>query len=257
MSSLPTGVVSPRPQPSGPGPQSTARRLLRVATYNVHSCVGTDRRHDPERVAAVVAELDADVVALQEFSYPADVALETRTPTVLTSLDRYDFALGPVREKMANNYGNVLLSRHPIREVSRVDLSRQRREPRGALAVTIDIGGATMHVLSTHLGLRFAERRFQVRQLLEHIDERAFDCLTVLGDFNDWLPGRSVAHALDDRLGRARRVRTFPSWCPVLALDRVWVHPASSIHAVRVHKSPLARRASDHLPVVAELALPH
>ena len=111
-------------------------------------------------------------------------------------------------------------------------------------------------MLSTHLGLRFAERRFQVRQLLEHIDERPFDFLTVLGDFNDWLPGQSVAHALDDRLGRARRVRTFPSWCPLLALDRVWVHPASTIRAVRVHKSPLARLASDHLPVVAELVLP-
>ena len=72
----------------------TFRPSLRVATYNVHACVGTDGRHDPDRVAAVIAELDADIVALQEFTYPASVALETRSPVVLTTLDRYECALG-------------------------------------------------------------------------------------------------------------------------------------------------------------------
>ena len=57
-----------------------ARARLRVATYNVHACVGTDGRHDPDRVASVITELDADIVALQEFTYPASVALETRQP---------------------------------------------------------------------------------------------------------------------------------------------------------------------------------
>lgn len=235
---------------------SSTPPTLRLATYNVHSCVGTDGRHDPERIARVVAELDADVVALQEFTYPADVAIETRTPIVLTSLDRYAFALGPTRARDEHSFGNVLLSRHPIRDVFRVDLSRKRREPRGALAVTLDVGDVELHVLSTHLGLRFAERRFQVRQLLEHIDSRRPRFVAVLGDFNDWLPGRSVAHALDHRLGRAERRRSFPSWCPLLALDRIWVHPAGAVRDVRTHRSPLARRASDHLPIVAEVAPP-
>jgi endonuclease/exonuclease/phosphatase family metal-dependent hydrolase len=228
-------------------------RTLRIATYNVHSCIGTDRRHDPERVARVVAELDADVVALQEFLYPADVAIETRTPTVLTSLERYDFALGPTRARDEHAFGNVLLSRHPIRDVFRVDLSRRRREPRGALTATIDVGGSDVHVIATHLGLRFGERRFQVRQLLEHVAARDPRLLVVLGDFNDWLPGRSVAHVLDEQLGRAARARTFPSWCPLLALDRIWVRPSSALVSVRTHRSRLARRASDHLPVVAEV----
>ncbi len=231
-------------------------RTLRIATYNVHSCVGTDRRHDPGRVARVVEELDADFVALQEFRYPADVALEARTPTVLTTLERYDFALGPTRARDEHAFGNVLLSRHPIRDLFRVDLSRHRREPRGALAVTIDVGSAQLHVIATHLGLRFSERRYQVRQLLEHIETRAPEALVVLGDFNDWLPGRSVAHVLDAELGRAARARSFPSWCPVLALDRVWVRPQHMLAAVRAHRSALARRASDHLPVVATLTIP-
>jgi endonuclease/exonuclease/phosphatase family metal-dependent hydrolase len=231
-------------------------RTLRIATYNVHSCIGTDRRHDPERVARVVAELDADIVALQEFRYPADVALETRTPIVLTALEHYDFALGPTRARDAHSFGNVLLSRHPIRDLFRVDLSRRRREPRGALAVTVDVGGSELHVIATHLGLRFSERRFQVRQLVEHVASRDPSFLVVLGDFNDWLPGRSVAHVLDDHLGRAARARTFPSWCPLLALDRIWVRPRDALVAVTAHRTALARRASDHLPVVATIEVP-
>jgi endonuclease/exonuclease/phosphatase family metal-dependent hydrolase len=235
---------------------SPAPRGLRIATYNVHSCIGTDRRRDPERIARVVAELDADVIALQEFTYPADIAIETTTPIGLTSLDRYSFTLGPTHARNDHSFGNVLLSRFPIRDVFRVDLSRQRREPRGALTATIDVGGTELHILATHLGLRFHERRFQVRQLLDHIESRRPPFLVVLGDFNDWLPGRSVAHVLDARLGRAVRMRTFPSCWPVFSLDRIWAHPANVVQAVRVHRSALARRASDHLPVVAELALP-
>ena len=89
--------------------------LLRVATYNVHACVGTDRRHDPERVASVVSELDADVVALQEFTYPASVAIDPRTPVVLTTLDSYECALGPTRQRKGSTvtecFGNALLTR--------------------------------------------------------------------------------------------------------------------------------------------------
>lgn len=231
-------------------------RLVRIATYNVHSCIGVDRRHDPERIARVVTELDADVVALQEFSYPADIALEVCTPVVLTSLDRYAFTLGPTRARDDHHFGNVLLTRHPIRDVFRVDLSHRRREPRGALAATIDFGDVQLHVLSTHLGLQLAERRYQVRQLLAHIDARAPTFLAVLGDFNDWLPGRSVAHVLDDRLGRSARRRTFPSRWPLLALDRIWIHPHGTVRDVQVHRSNLARAASDHLPVVAVVELP-
>jgi endonuclease/exonuclease/phosphatase family metal-dependent hydrolase len=229
------------------------RPNLRLATYNVHGCVGVDGRHDPARVARVINELDVDLVALQEFSYPADVAIETRTPVVLTTLDRYQCALGPTREHEQGHYGNVLLSRHPIRELRRVDLSFRRREPRGALVATIDAGGIDLHVLATHLGLKLGERRVQVTRILEQVDALSSELFVVLGDFNDWLPGRSIAHALDERLGRAVRLRTFPSRAPLLSLDRIWVHPRAALASVAVHASALARRASDHLPVVAEL----
>lgn len=226
-------------------------RTIRLATYNVHACVGRDRRCDPQRVAAVIDALDADVVALQEFAYPRGTAIDDRAPVVLTSLHRYAFALGPTRVRGEDAFGNVLLSRHPIRDVARIDLSRGRREPRGALAATIDTGGCELHVIATHLGLRLHERRVQVRRLLDHIDARRPAMLAVLGDVNDWLPGRSVAHELDRRFGRAARPRTFPSRFPLLPLDRIWIDPRTALRHVEVHDTALARAASDHLPVVA------
>ena len=185
-------------------------RAMRVATYNVHACIGTDGRHDPDRVATVITELDADIVALQEFTYPASVALETRSPVVLTTLDSYTCALGPTRQNVTQCFGNALFTRHPIVDVHRIDLSMERREPRGALAATVDVGGALVHVLAAHLGLRVRERRFQVRQILEYLDSVRNTLFVVLGDFNDWLPGRSVVHVLDQRLGRQPRPGIVP-----------------------------------------------
>jgi endonuclease/exonuclease/phosphatase family metal-dependent hydrolase len=231
-----------------------------VATYNVHACIGTDRRHDPDRVARVIAELDADLVALQEFTYPASVALDTRTPVVLTTLDHYQCALGPTRERtrarMTECFGNALLTRQPLLDVHRIDLSLGNREPRGALAATIDLGGGThLHVLAAHLGLHLNERRFQVRQILDYLDSVRNEFVIVLGDFNDWLPGRSAAHVMDECLGRPPRRASFPVSWPVLTLDRIWVRPLAGLRQIFVHSSPMARRASDHLPVVADIEL--
>lgn len=233
---------------------SAMSRRLRIATYNVHGCVGTDRRCDPQRIARVVSELDADVVALQEFTYGNDIALDTRTAGDLGIFDGYHCALGPTLERRAQQFGNLVLTRHPIREIERLDLSVGRAEPRGALAVTIDAAGVELHVLATHLGLRLADRRHQVRRILEHVDALESKLLAVLGDFNDWLPGRSVVHALDQRLGHPPSPRSFPAFLPVLALDRIWVNPLQALVALHTHASAVARRASDHLPVVAELA---
>ena len=229
--------------------------VIRVATYNVHACIGPDGRHDPDRIAAVISELDADIIALQEFTYPAEVALETRTPVMLTTLDGYECALGPTRSSKTTCFGNALLLRHPIVEVHRIDLSMERREPRGALAATVNVGGIELHVLGAHLGLKVGERRFQVRQILEYLESVKDTRLVVLGDFNDWLPGRSVVHVLDEMLGRAPRVRSFPVGRPLLSLDRIWVRPLDALRRIFVHTTAAARSASDHLPVVGEIQL--
>ena len=231
---------------------------VRVATYNVHECVGTDGRHDPDRIASVVGELDADIVALQEFTYPASVALETRSPVVFTAMDRYQCALGPTRHtKRQECFGNALFTRHPIVDVHRIDLSMEKREPRGALAATVEIGGTLVHVLAAHLGLRVRERRFQVGQILEYLDSVRNTLFVVLGDFNDWLPGRSVVHVLDQRLGKPPRPASFPAHRPIVPLDRIWVHPMHALRGIFTHSTPTARVASDHLPVVADIDAVH
>ena len=227
---------------------------LRIATYNVHSCVGTDGRCDPKRTAEVIQELRADVVALQEMTYPADMAIETRTPFVLPALADYECALGPTHVRRHHQFGNVLLSRFPIRELSRIDISAHRREPRGALHVVLDAHGAELHVLATHLGLGWGERRVQVERIITAVGQIAGGLLAVVGDFNDWLPGRSLVHVLDKCLGSAGAPRSFPARWPLIALDRVWVQRARVV-SVEAHASALARRASDHLPVVAELEI--
>jgi endonuclease/exonuclease/phosphatase family metal-dependent hydrolase len=103
------------------------------------------------------------------------------------------------------------------------------------------------------LGLRVHERRFQVRRILDYLDSIRNTLLVVLGDFNDWLPGRSVVHVLDHRLGRPPWPRSFPVSWPVVALDRIWVHPSRALRRIFTHTTPAARRASDHFPVVAEI----
>jgi endonuclease/exonuclease/phosphatase family metal-dependent hydrolase len=226
---------------------------FRVATYNVHALVGTDGRHDPSRVSNVIDEIGADVLALQEFAYPEDTELETREPVVLTRMEHYQCALAPTRRGDRGWFGNALLTRHPIVDVHRIDLSIDRREPRGALAATIDIRGDSWHVLAAHLGLRLHERRFQVRQILKYLDSVRNTLLVVLGDFNDWLPGRSVVHLLDRRLGRPPRPASFPVFRPMFPLDRIWVQPARALRHLYTHDTPTSRVASDHYPVVADL----
>ncbi|HUR27685.1 MAG TPA: endonuclease/exonuclease/phosphatase family protein [Planctomycetota bacterium] len=234
---------------------SSAPLRLRIATYNVHSCVGVDGRCDPKRVAEVIQELRADIVALQEMTYPADLAIETRSPFVLPKLADYQCALGPTHLRAHNQFGNVILTRFPIRDLSRIDLSAHKREPRGALHVVLDAYGREFHVIATHLGLAWGERRVQVDRIVSAVRQISEGLFAIVGDFNDWLPGRSLVRVLDRRFGSPGSPRSFPARWPLIALDRVWVHPRVLVKSVEAHASPLAKKASDHLPVVAEIEL--
>ena len=196
--------------------------------------------------------------ALQEFTYPASVALETRTPVVLTTLDRYECALGPTRQRTRQTatecFGNALLTRHPIVEVHRIDLSMERREPRGALAATIDVGGSAAASCSRPiLACVSTNVDFKCGRSWTISIQFATTPVVVFGDFNDWLPGRSAAHVLDRRLGRPPRPATFPVAWPLVALDRIWVQPRAraSTHLCPCHSDrptcvgSLSRRGRD------------
>jgi len=226
---------------------------LVLATYNVHGCVGSDGVRDPLRIERVIGEIAPDVIALQEFDFEVAASLDAHDPAFDLGCAGYACVRGPTMLRRDDHYGNVLLTRLPIRDVARLDLSVDRREPRGALDVTLDAGGVELRVVSTHFGLALHERRRQVEVLVAHLARIDAPLLAVLGDFNDWIPWRRVATALDRELGACAPPKSFPARFPLLALDRVWLRPCAALAAVRVHASALARVASDHLPVVAEV----
>jgi endonuclease/exonuclease/phosphatase family metal-dependent hydrolase len=155
----------------------------------------------------------------------------------------------------AGDYGNVLLTRLGVREVTRHDLSTAGREPRGAVDALLETDdGSTVRMVVTHLGLRRAERRRQIERLVPILERHGqSDVLVLAGDLNEWRPVSWVLRRLRRRFGRSRAPRTFPASRPMLALDRIWVQPAESLIELRAHRSPLARQASDHLPLVATI----
>jgi endonuclease/exonuclease/phosphatase family metal-dependent hydrolase len=227
-------------------------RRLSVATYNVHSCVGTDGRYDPGRVAEVIHELDVDVVGLQELDWRRHAERPAFQLEHLSGSTGYAGVIGASGRDARGEYGNGLLTIRPVLAVRQIDLGVVGREPRGALDVDLDLDGVPVRVVVTHLGLRPFERRRQVTQLLEAVAEDGRP-VVLMGDFNEWYPRGSCVGMLRRRFGETPAFRTFPSAWPVVALDRIWASPAGAIAAARVHATRLARRASDHLPVRAEL----
>lgn len=228
---------------------------LVVATYNVHGFVGYDGVRDLERSIRVLEEIDPDVVALQEVVAP----LREEAVGAIAQRLGAEPVLGPTLEHETGSFGNLLLSRIPVRRVHRLDLSVAGREPRGALDCLLEAGPTPLRVVATHLGLRARERRHQVEALLAALGRSGPDVLLLLGDMNDWRVRTGPLAPLRRRFGNLPRPRTFPAWRPAFALDRMWARPRALLRGVRTHRSRLARQASDHLPLCAELLLekPH
>jgi len=230
---------------------------LVIASYNVHQCVGIDGLRSPDRIAAVVSQLGASIVGLQELDASAGEARGLDPLAEIARASGFAFVRGPTLLRRDGHYGNALLTRLPVRNVRLIDLSLPGREPRGAIDAELEDDGLHLRVVATHLGLSPEERRVQWDRLLDTLAPASdFDLSVLLGDFNEWWAPKRLLHRLHRCFGRTRSVRTFPSPAPVLALDRIWVRPAEALVEVRAHRSPLARRASDHLPLRAVLALP-
>ncbi|WP_114809940.1 endonuclease/exonuclease/phosphatase family protein [Paraburkholderia kururiensis] len=224
---------------------------LRIATWNIHGATGADRVQSAERIAAVVGELDADIVALQEVPLG-----DARTPNaldVLRAATGLHAVEGPTLDTPRRRFGNAVLSRLPVRAARTLDLSFGQREPRGALDVDLHHRGETFRVVATHLGLSARERRAQIHRLLSAFDRPDLPVI-LLGDINEWFVWGRALRMLVEHFRAAPAPRTFPARWPVFALDRIWMHPGERLIDVRAHASPLARIASDHLPLVARVA---
>jgi len=247
-----------------------ADHKLRVATYNIHKARGLDGRTRPERIGQVIAELNADVIALQEVLHHAEEpGAGEQLRRIAGVLPGYKLAFAAARFHRGAPYGNAILSRLPLLENQEFDITASRREPRGGQRAAIQIGpGTVLQVFNFHLGTGLWERRRQANILVsekllnnpEWIGRRL-----VLGDFNEWTKGlvtqllRAHLTAVDLRAAenRARSYlrssfRSYPGWFPMLHLDHIYFDPHLRLCHFRVHRSRLALMASDHVPLVAE-----
>ena len=241
---------------------------LRVLSYNIHKCIGgVDRRYQPERVAEVIHKLDADVLLLQEVDDGVPRSNHDCQVDVLGELlgMKHRAWFPNVDVRGGGRYGNAIISRYPIIESSNLDLSIRWKKKRSALHGVIRVRheevDRTVHVFNMHLGLARFERKIQLRTFL---DSHPFAGLhhetpvVVGGDLND------VYGRLGELLrpagfrGVDKRPLTFPAWGPVRALDAIFVRGAVDFMKLARCDSELARRASDHRPLVAEVRLrPH
>ena len=231
-------------------------RRLRVASYNVHRWAGVrgGRQFEPTRAFAVIEEVDADVLALQEVLRPTG---HDRDPLrEIAARLGYHLAFVVTRMHKRGELGNAVLSKWPLAGALAIDLTFGRLEQRAALAVRVGGGERTLQVAATHLALVDRTRARQVRALLDH--PQLSDGPTVLlGDMNAWRPtkaSRQLDDHFEDRHHNADWPPSYPSVRPVLALDRLYTRGAR-ILSLDAHTSDAARRGSDHLPVIAKVEI--
>lgn len=241
---------------------------LRVLSYNIHKCIGgVDRKYDPARIVEVIQKLDCDVVMLQEVDAGVTRSKGDRQTELLGE------ALGmPYRTFYPNvevrgggHYGNAILSRYPVIESTNIDLSVRWKKKRSVLhsvlRVRHDEIDRTVHVYNMHLGLARFERRIQLQKFLDShpfANLHADTPVVVGGDLNDVYGGLKTLLSPAGFRGIDRRPLTFPAWGPLRALDGIFVRGTVDFLGLSRCDSDLARRASDHRPLVAEVRLhPH
>jgi endonuclease/exonuclease/phosphatase family metal-dependent hydrolase len=235
--------------PSGP-----AERVIRVATYNIHAAIGADRRRDLERIATVIDEIGADVVGLQEVESRASRGSADQA-TRLAAMLKMACVEGPMMLEGPGWYGNAILSRLPVLAEQRLRFPDHSGEPRGAVGVVVeDPQGGRWRLINTHLDLWSRSRRRQVQSIARLAEADRAGPWILLGDLNEWRPWAPTLTSLR-RLGYVPPAPpSYPSRWPLFALDRIVVRRCRLEGPLRRHLTELSRRASDHLPVVAEVA---
>jgi endonuclease/exonuclease/phosphatase family metal-dependent hydrolase len=226
---------------------------LRVATWNIHRGRGAFGPFRPQRIAAVLAEIRPDLVALQE----AQHYLRRGTDMLDYAAIARDLGLAPLRAAEAPSHagwrGNVVLARQgAVLRHGPLGLRLGGLEPRGALLAELDLGEGPFRLLACHLSLGAARRRAQAAALLAAMESGAGAAIPtlLLGDLNEWREHGSALAVLRPVFGPGARVASFPAFRPRLALDHVLAMPSAPA-GVAVHDTPAARRASDHLPLLA------
>ena len=218
-----------------------------------------DGRTRPYRTANVLASLGADILALQE-------AIGTSSTggghaEYLGAALGMGWVMAPARHLRGALFGNVVLTRFPVRHHAQYDLSWKTCEPRCCQRVDLDLGGALLHLYNVHLGTAYLERRFQAQRLAALVgDRRVPGAKVVLGDFNEWMRGLATTllserlQAIDLRT-HLRRRRTYPGIFPILHLDHIYYQGHVEVVRVQLPRTRKTLMASDHLPLVADLKI--
>jgi endonuclease/exonuclease/phosphatase family metal-dependent hydrolase len=236
---------------------------LRLMTYNVHACVGMDGRLSPERIARVIGQSDADVVCLQELDAFRLRSGKLDQAQSIARILEMDYHFHPAWHVQDEQFGNAVLTRHPMRVIERGGLHHHKadRSRRSAIWVEIDAGGSrTIQVINTHMSIYPVEQRIQARELLEKwvAPARSRGPVILCGDFNARPGSRTWSilaasmrdvESFDERPAR----RTYFSPWPLMRVDHIFVTGTIRADAVHVLDSRMARTASDHLPLVADL----
>ncbi|WEX09478.1 endonuclease/exonuclease/phosphatase family protein [Chelativorans sp. AA-79] len=221
-------------------------------TWNIHGGVGSDGRRDLQRIVDFVRRHEPDLVALQEVGSRRDVDGAAEAFAFLADTLGNHATESRLVTAPDGNYGHALISRWPLNGTVCHDISYRRREPRAAIEAVAETPFGPLHVVAAHLGLSFAERRHQA-QLLAALLRTGSAPTVLLGDLNDWVWRGSVQKILNNLFPGHTHFKTFPGFWPVFALDRIYCRPSDML--ARHWTDPAARAASDHLPVIAELAM--
>lgn len=226
---------------------------IRIASYNVHKCVGTDGKRDPHRAVMVINALSADIVALQEVDRrmgPRPAALPRRMIEEESDFEVLEFnRTGP---GSLGWHGQTVLARRGLHVSAVTPLTLPGLEPRGALSVEVSEKGLPpFRLIAAHLGLRRTDRRAQLHRIGEELAGAAPRPAIAMGDFNEWSLRRGFEplHAFTVHAPG----RSYPSRAPMGHLDRFVLGPGLQVARAGVLDTPLSRRASDHLPVWADI----
>lgn len=249
-------AISRNATPISPSaPPRNAELELTFASYNIHKGVGLDRRRDPDRILAVLHELDADVVALQEVDRRFGKRAAVLSHRAILDHGRYHLVPFAMLPDSMGWHGNALLVRPGI-EIRRVEaIALPTLEPRGAVCAEIVAGGRPIRVVGMHLDLSGLRRRHQLEAVLSHLAACTAAPAVLMGDFNEWARAGGAMRAFGPEWQVLLPGRSFPARRPVAALDRIVASQDWACAGAGVHHSPLASMASDHLPVLARLRL--
>jgi endonuclease/exonuclease/phosphatase family metal-dependent hydrolase len=231
---------------------------LKIGSYNIQKSIGMDARRRPERTLQVIAEMDCDVVALQEADKRFGPRESTLQPEMIAELTDYKPVPLAIREASIGWHGNAILVRRSVSIVDFKRLELPTLEPRGAVMADLKIDDRLIRVAAMHLSVVATYRRRQIAAVMAQLHAHSYDLPTVLvGDLNEWRDTARSLQMFNPHFEVTTPGRSYPSPLPVASLDRIVTSPEITVRESGVHRSEMARIASDHLPVWATLTIDH